>query len=430
MKSLWNNTPSSLTKYLGWLGLSLFFLYQYFLRVAPGIMIENLRTEFHLSAQEFSTLGSYYLYAYALVQIPLGILLDRIGIKKTASLGLILTILGGLFMAYSKTLWNLQVSRILLGVGSGTAFLCAIKFVADSFKEGNRGLLMGGTLCSGLIGGIFAGSTLLIFIQAFGWRSTIIGCSFLGIALLGFIIIMVKDPAQKPHQDHSEEMDSTSSFSLWDLGAQFKEIVTHPMIMLYTILAVGVYTPLSVFADLWGTGFLIQHHKLIQTQAAFTSSSMYLGMGLGSFLLPWFCEKRKLLNQGIQICTLCILVGFAFIVFGPVLSYGVLLFSFISIGFFSGAEMMCFTGASLYTTPRNSGLTLGVVNTMNMSMGGILQEGVGKLLDHLWQGHVSEEGLRIYTAQNYSGALSLLLGVIMACCALSFFLKTPLVKNA
>ena len=70
--------------YLAWFSLALFFFYQYILRVAPGVMIEELRAAFKINAQEFATFGSFYLIAYGVLQIPLGVIVDRVGVRTMA----------------------------------------------------------------------------------------------------------------------------------------------------------------------------------------------------------------------------------------------------------------------------------------------------------------------------------------------------------
>ena len=92
-------------------------------------------------------------------------------------------------------------------------------------------------------------------------------------------------------------------------------------------------------------------------------------------------REIQYLNRAIKLCGLAILIAFAFILFGPQVSIICLSTVLIALGFFCGAEMMCFTGAVHYTTRENSGMTIGVVNTLNMLGGALLQQGIGWLLD-------------------------------------------------
>src|SRR5262245_58717761 len=94
-----------------WASVALFYFYQYILRVIPGVLVTNLRETFHLTAEQFATLGAFYLYAYSLCQIPIGVVVDYVGVRKTVLTSIILCILGTLLLAFAKTLPALQLSR-------------------------------------------------------------------------------------------------------------------------------------------------------------------------------------------------------------------------------------------------------------------------------------------------------------------------------
>ncbi|HXW60613.1 MAG TPA: MFS transporter, partial [Myxococcota bacterium] len=135
--------------YLAWSAAALFYFYQYILRVSPGVMVTDLRQEFKMTAEQFSSLGALYLYAYSLLQIPLGIAIDRIGVRRTVLGSIILCIVGALMLGRAETLFMAQASRLLVGAGSASAFMAALKIAADWLSPGQRGFLMGATLTLG-----------------------------------------------------------------------------------------------------------------------------------------------------------------------------------------------------------------------------------------------------------------------------------------
>jgi sugar phosphate permease len=406
---------SAMPFYLAWLAAALFYFYQYILRVSPGVMVTDLRQEFRLTAEEFASFGAWYLYAYALLQIPIGIIMDRIGIRRTV-LGSIMLCVGGVaLLGWAESLYAVQFSRILVGAGSACAFMAGLKVAADWLPAGKRGFLIGATLTFGTIGALTAGRPQVWLIDSIGWRSTVFTTAYLGLAVFCLVLFMLKLP--------EEPRAAQKSLALLPSLKQIKHIIFNWQIMIYALLAIGLYAPLSVLADLWGTAFLMQKYGLKRADAAQTSMMMYLGLALGSLILPWICEKYGILNRAIKLCGLAILLAFAFILFGPQVSILCLSTVLIALGFFCGAEMMCFTGAVHYTTRENSGMTIGVVNTLNMLGGALLQQGIGWLLDRQWGGSVDSHGVRIYSAQEFVVALSLLLIAVVACCLVSLKLK-------
>lgn len=411
-------SQSVIIAYFAWASVALFFFYQYVLRVAPGVMIHEIRHDFSVNADQFATLGSFYLYAYSLLQIPLGLIVDRIGVRRTILGSIILCLGGSLLMSNSQIFLTAQISRILIGAGSASAFMCSLKIVADRLPVGRRGLLMGATLTLGTLGALIAGKPLVYFLDDYGWRTTLAFTALFGIVLLLFTLIFL------PKQP-SKQTKSFSKNDLQDVGKNIISIIKNNRVMLYGFLAIGLYTPLSALADLWGTAFIMQKFSLPRAEAAQTTMMMYVGLAAGSLIMPWICEKYNLLDRAIQICSLGIIILFGFLLYGPVINTTELTLLLICLGFFCGAEMMCFTGALLYSNPNNSGLTIGIVNTLNMLGGAILQQLIGYSLDFHWEGLLDEKGIRIYESHHFVLAFSVLTAVIILCC----FASLKLVKK-
>lgn len=411
------NTSTAL--YLGWAAIALFYFYQYILRVAPGVLVTDLRQTFHLTGEQFSTLGAYYLYAYSLCQIPLGMLVDYIGVRKTVITSVAICVLGALLLSSATTLFELELSRVLVGLGSACAFMGALKMVVDYLPAGHRGFLMGATLTLGTVGALVAGKPLAMLTDHVGWRESISCVTYLGIAILLIAIWLLPRPRKTTLSSLSTKLFPTLAKSLWS-------VVTSREIMLYAVLAIGVYTPLSVLADLWGVSFLMQKYTLTRTEAAQFSMMMYVGLGLGCLIIPWLSEKYHFLNRSIQICIFGTVFVFALLLYGPLLSHVELAITLILLGCFCGVEMLCFTGASQFANAQNVGTTLGVVNTLNMLGGGLLQQAIGWMLDYNWAGAVDGVGLRYYSVHDYTISLSVLLVVVIACSVLS--LRLPQTK--
>ena len=71
-----------------------FRFYGWILRVAPGVMVDQLMREFSVGAAIVGNLAAVYLYAYALTQIPVGMALDRWGPRRVLTVAALLTAAG------------------------------------------------------------------------------------------------------------------------------------------------------------------------------------------------------------------------------------------------------------------------------------------------------------------------------------------------
>lgn len=318
-------------------------------------------------------------------------------------------------MVYSHMFVLAQVSRIMIGAGSGAAFMCSLKIIADRLPPGSRGFLMGLTLTLGTVGALVAGKPLVYLLDAVGWRSTMLYTTLVGGFILMFAFIFLPKRQKGRPSLEQETIESVVKNVL--------SVIKNRRIMLYGFLAIGIYAPLSALADLWGTAFLMQKFSLPRAEAAHTAMMLYIGLAIGSLFMPWICEKYNLLNLTIQVCGIGLLGLFAFLLYGPVISGSQLVFVLIPLGFFCGAEMMCFTGALLFSNPNNSGVTIGVVNTLNMVGGAILQQFIGYNLDFQWSGLLDDEGIRLYTSHQFVIALSILSIVVLIGCVASLKLR-------
>ncbi len=378
--------------------------------MCPGLFSEQLKTEFQLTAEEFSKLGSYYLYAYAMLQIPLGLLIDRIGIRKMVILSLNFCILGQFLFYYSSEYTFVLIGRFLIGAGSAAALMSALKSITDFFPENKKGLFIGLTQALGTLSVMVSSRLLLSFAQSFGGHKNI----FFSLGILGIIILLVIIFTTKNTNSDSTKERESKCKSLSEIKSNILNIFSSKPIMLYALMALALYTPLCVLADLWGSSFLLQKYGFSSSSAAKVSTSMYLGLTFGSLFLPYFCVKNNFLNRGIQLSCLAMALLYGFLLFAsPDINKQFLQVIIIAIGFFCGSEMMCFTGASKYTNQNNSGITFGIVNTFNMLGSAFFQHFIGYFLDFQWSGELSSNGLRVYQTEHFVISLSSLLVVIV-----------------
>jgi predicted MFS family arabinose efflux permease len=400
--------------YIAWGCAASFYFYQYILRVLPGVMEPVLKAEFSTTAEQFGTLGAYYLYPYAFFQIPVGMLIDRVGVKNTILGSIILCIVGTSILSMTKSFELAQLSRVLMGMGSACAFMSCLKVASDNFAPGQRGILIGATLTLGTLGALTTGYPLTVLMNAAGWRDSLIVLVGLGVVIFLITLFVMRNPKDliKIHQPIA--LKSTLS--------DIKEMFHNKGVMLYAFLAIALYTPLSVICDLWGVPFLMQKYDFERAYAADACMSMYAGLCIGSLVMSWAAEKYELLNRSILICSFVILALFFVFIFGPVLNGTLLIGILFVLGIGCGAEMLCFTGVSLCADPKKSGMTLGFANTMNMLGGAFLQQGIGIILDSLWTGDVDLLGNRSYTTQSYQASLSVLLVIIGISCCVAFLL--------
>ena len=85
---------SRIITWMIWIVASLFYAYQYVLRVMPNIMLNDIMQRFHIDAATFGQFSGVYYLGYSLMHLPVGIMLDRFGPRKIMSACILFTVLG------------------------------------------------------------------------------------------------------------------------------------------------------------------------------------------------------------------------------------------------------------------------------------------------------------------------------------------------
>ena len=107
--------------WLIWGCAALFYGYQFMLRVSPGVMADDLMETFQVDACSLVTLTGFYYYAYAVLQIPVGTLMDRFKPRRMLTFAAIICGLGALVFSSADSLSTAAFGRTIIGAGSAGA---------------------------------------------------------------------------------------------------------------------------------------------------------------------------------------------------------------------------------------------------------------------------------------------------------------------
>src|SRR5882672_5301768 len=127
-----SETSSSRAYVIAWACALVFYLLQYALRSAPGVMIPELTTTFGLTALGISSLIGLYFYSYAGLSIVAGAALDRYGAKLPIAFGVFCVAAGGVLFGLGPVA-SAEAGRLLQGAGSGFAFTGAVFLASRAF---------------------------------------------------------------------------------------------------------------------------------------------------------------------------------------------------------------------------------------------------------------------------------------------------------
>lgn len=348
-----------------WLVTSLFYAYQYILRVMPNIMLQDIMQQFHINASAFGQFSGVYYIGYSLLHLPVGILLDRFGPKKVMSSCILLTVIGMTPLLFANH-WAYPVAgRFLIGLGSSAAILGLFKVIRITFSEKRFSHMLSFSVMIGLLGAIYGGGPISYMRDLFGYQTVIQILSLLGITLAAITYWIV------PNMENSSQES---------VVANIREVLSNRRVLFTCICAGLMVGPLEGFADVWSTAFLKQVYDFDGTIAASLPSIIFIGMCFGAPLLNFIAEKIKnhlitIIGAGILMVTLftCLLTW--------LLSPKTVTVSFILIGMCCAYQILAIYKASTYVRAEVAGLTTAVANMIIMIFGYAFHTTMGGLIN-------------------------------------------------
>ncbi|MEU3793353.1 MFS transporter [Streptomyces fructofermentans] len=260
-------------------GVSVYFVAVIF-RTSLGVAGLDAADRFHVNASALSTFSILQLLVYAGMQIPVGLMVDRLGTKKVLTLGVVLFTIGQLGFALSPSYGTALASRALLGCGDAMTFISVLRLGTRWFPA-RRGPLV--AQLAGLVG--MAGnlvSTLVIarLLHGVGWTAAFAGSSLAGVVVLVLMLAFLKDhpeghePEPFPHRG--------AAYVRRQIVASWRE----PGTRLGLWVHFTTQFPAMVFLLLWGLPFLVEAQGLSRAAAGelltlVVLSNMLIGLVYG-----------------------------------------------------------------------------------------------------------------------------------------------------
>ena len=392
--------------WLVWSLAAIAFGYAFFHRVTPSVMVSDLMTEFAIGGAMLGTLSALYFYPYVLLQVPLGGMLEVFGTRRL-----------------------LSVALLLAGIGSSVGFLGSLALASKWFPANRFAFLAGLAMFIAMASGMAAQAPLAFFIGLYGWRSSLLALGIFGFVLAALVFLFVRNaPAESAvPPDAAADAVSPSASARWsDLFASLRLAMVSADVWKMAIVAATMAGPMLALGGLWGTPYLMVAYDLTRTEAALYMSLLLLGWAISSPTSGWLSDRigqRKLIlvwGSGLMSVMMTI------IIFVPQLPFAVTVICLVMMGLSGGVMPASFALVRDVMPTRLVGATTGIVNSMTVASGAILQPLVGLALDLSWDGTIMD-GARHYAAADYRMAFLLVLASLVIGLLTAFSLReTPL----
>lgn len=373
-------TRGSFRAWTVWLLASIFYLYEFFVRVAPGVMEHELQTAFHATGAVLgAALGTYY-YIYAPMQLAVGMIYDQLGVRKALIPAVLFVAAGSLVCHWADNLTFFIVGRVMQGFGSAFAFVGAM-FLAKIWFPGHQlALLSGLTTALGMVGATLGNAGIARVVHELGWRSTWSDAGIFGILLaVGlFLLIPRLPPWEKERRAREKE---TYGIGLEVLLNRLRVVFLNWQIWITGFVACALYLPLAVFGALWGDECVRAMTGCSINQASMAVSMLYLGWLVGGPVVGHLSDHFHTRKIPLIVSSILTTVFLCLLLFLPVRTLWAVSMLIFLMGLASSMQVVCFV-VGLEVAPEHAGGTaLAGINMITMLLGGLFQPVAGYLLD-------------------------------------------------
>ncbi len=396
---------SKVSAYLIFFLAASFYLYEFILQVAPSVMAVPMMKTFQVSAEGFGVISAFYFYAYAPMQLLAGLLFDRYGPRKLMTAALFLCAIGSFFFASTDSVVTASIGRFLIGVGSAFSFIGVLVLVSRWFVPQHFAILAGIAQLMSSVGAMFGEVPLAALIEAMGWREASFILAEVGCLLALLLWWLIRD---FPHQP-TQSLPMRGFRDEWD---RLLLVCKRSYTWITGAYAFCIWTPIAVFAALWGVPYLQEKLQVSLVVASGLCSMIWLGIGVGSPLLGWVSDRFYSRKLALTISSLCGLFATIILLYVPIpisWMYAVLFL----LGFGAGGQTVSFAVVKDNNPSHLVGTASGFNNLSVLVGGAIFQPVVGVILHRSNEWQLDPSVPVHYAISSYQLAL-----LVMPCCFL------------
>ncbi len=391
---------------------TLFFAYAFIQRVSPSVMTSELMRDFAVGGAALGSLSAFYFYAYASIQLPVGMLTDHFGPRKLMSGAAALCALASIGFALSDSILTASLGRALIGATVAFGFVGTMAIAGYWFKPSQYAMLAGLLQTVGMSGAIFGQAPLRHLVEGIGWRGTMYLLAIVAVVLAVLVFTLV------PQRSREQKQAGVNS----SIFKGLKDVTTNYQTWVCAVIGFGMAASMLGFGGLWGVPWLSSVKGYSTVEAAGITSMIFVGWAVFSPLVGWASDRMQRRNLILQIGSVIALLSIITVTHFTPDSTAMLMLMIFLTGAGGSSMTICFGSVKELNSLNYSSTSLGLMNMCIVGSGAVMQPLIGWLLDLNWDNTLID-GARIYSADAYAYALSSLIVVNVFALVASFILR-------
>lgn len=206
-----------------------------------------------LTPTQLGTVTSMFFFGFAFMQLPTGVLLDRVGPRRTMSGMLIIAALGAALFALGRNTFELSAARVLIGIGCSAGLMGALVVIGRWFEPIRFTQLSSLLFTIGGIGVIIATTPLAALSEVVGWRTAFWLMSALTALMAVALFLMIKD---EPSEGSTTARRDAAPKSLWQALLGLRQVLSNRDLLHISAIQFVTYATVLTIAGLWAGPYL------------------------------------------------------------------------------------------------------------------------------------------------------------------------------
>lgn len=378
-------------------------------RTSFGVAGLEAAERFSVSPAVLSSFVVLQLLVYAILQVPVGMLLDRYGARRLVVVGGLTMATGQLLLAVATSLPAAIVARVLVGTGDAMTFISVLSVVRVWFSPRRVPLMTQLTGLLGQLGQVLSAVPLAALLHGAGWPVAFVSAAATGAVVTIAVLVVVRD--HPPHAEFSQRSVDprqvlTGLRKAWSEPGTRMGMWTH----------MGALSSGNVFVLMWGVPYLIVGQGLSPSAASalltvFVAVGIATGPIFGEFTARYPARRSWLV---IAVITAAAVAWSVVLVIPSPAPYWLLVLLIVVLAIGGPGSMVGFDFARTFNPDHRQGTAVGIVN-----MGGFIGSlavilAVGVVLDVAGSGTYSSDAFRMAWAVQYPVWVVSLAGILGA----------------
>ncbi|MFA8449967.1 MAG: MFS transporter [Bacteroidales bacterium] len=357
---------------------SIYSLMQFFLQVSTDMMAGDLMKSFSIQEGGVGMITSAFFWAYLLVQVPAGLLIDRFRLRKVLIFSAGLLTIGCVLFALSQNLNMAIASRFIMGLGAGFGFVGMLFSIGEWFPKKYFPVIVGAGELVGMAGTSAGQVFAPHFVINHSWRSLM---ELMAILTAVICILMIFFLRNKGNHSGNKEITFKT------LGHTIKDIAKQRIIWACGIFTCGTFSFLTVFVDVWGVPFFEKVYGLNFIQSNHIMAFVLAGIAIGGPFLGWIGGRTQKIKTTMTISgIICLLLTILIIlrVSDSVIVINAIMFI---TGVSCSAYLLPFTLVGQHAPGKEQGSCVAFANTLALFGAVFLQPIIGHTISYLNQSY-------------------------------------------